>query len=427
MPTDIKPSDYAHIHLHSEYSTLDGINRIDTLPEYIKSIGQEACAITDHGNVSGAHKFYKACNKAGIKPIIGMEAYYTLGDHTVKEVDHTGERYHHLILLAKNSVGLTNLYKLSSLAYIEGLYYKPRISDLLLADYSEGIIATSACLGSAASQLILRGDRVAARKLLEHHAAIFKDRFFIELQLHDGEQRLVNEVLTSIASEYNWPIVLTNDCHYTHKHDKHIHEIALCMQTNDTMSNPKRFTFGDIDVHVANCDYMVEGAKAANIPLESIKNTRYVSDMVEGYSDYYDNIRNRYPKYQGLPEGTNSWDYLEWLAKTRLFDKMGSMPPELYKQRMNEELRVIKRMGFSDYMLIDAELVHGARSIGVTVGPGRGSAAGSLVAYALGITAVDPLKYDLVFERFLNEGRAANPIIFDSNTRNEIKAKLAQE
>lgn len=415
-------NNFVHLHVHTEYSVLDGINRVDTLPEYISSIGQEAVAITDHGNVSGCYKFYKACKKAGVKPIIGMEAYYTVGDRTARERDDLDEPYYHMVLLAKNQQGLKNLFKLSSYAYTEGLYYKPRIDDELLATYNEGILATSACLGSRSSQLILKGKRNEAEKLLDHHAAMFPDRFFIEVQLHeDSEQQMVNQVLLDISRRKKWPIVLTNDCHYTHSRDKLLHERALCMQTNDVMSNPKRFSFGPIDVHVAHHDWMQEKADAQNLPYDAIENTTYIADSIDA-SSYFQGIRNRYPEYQGLPAGITSWQALENLCKNKLQQKFGGMPPKQYRDRLNYELKIIKKMGFYNYLLIVWEFLEGAKNEGCIIGPGRGSGAGCLIAYTLGITQIDPIKYGLVFERFLNYGRAATPLIFDDEM-----LKLAEE
>lgn len=408
--------------LKAEYSVLDGINRVDTLPEYISSIGQEAVAITDHGNVSGCYKFYKACKKAGVKPIIGMEAYYTVGDRTAKEKDDLDEPYYHMVLLAQNQQGLKNLFKLSSAAYTEGLYYKPRIDDELLAEYNEGILATSACLGSRSSQLILKGRRNEAERLLDHHAAMFPDRFFIEVQLHeDSEQQMVNQVLMDISTRKRWPLLLTNDCHYTHSRDKLLHERALCMQTNDVMSNPKRFSFGPIDVHVAHHDWMQEKALGQGLPYDAIENTTYIADAIDADS-YFQGIRNRYPEYQGLPIGITSWQALENLCKNKLQQKFGGIPPKVYRERLSYELKIIKKMGFYNYLLIVWEFLEGARSEGCIIGPGRGSGAGCLIAYALGITQIDPIKYGLVFERFLNYGRAATPLIFDDEM-----LKLAEE
>jgi DNA polymerase III subunit alpha len=420
MP-DQDPNNFVHCHLHTEYSLLDGINRVETLPEYIKGLGQTACAITDHGNISGAYKFFKSCRKAEIKPIIGMESYYTVNDRTAREKDEDGQACYHLVLLAQNNVGLHNLIKLSSHAYTEGLYHKPRIDDALLADHSEGILATSACLGSRSSQLILKGRKAEAEKLLDHHAEIFKDRWFIEVQLHvDEEQQAVNKALIEIANKKGWPLLLTNDCHYTHSDDKLVHEQALCMQTNDVMYNDKRFSFGPIDVHVAHHDWMWSHAKEIGLPYDAVKNSSFIANMIDD-STYFTDVRNRYPRYQGLPPDLPSWDALRKLAYHNLASKMDGNIPSSYSDRLEAELKVIKKMGFYDYLLIVWEFLNGARSEGVWVGPGRGSAAGSLVAYALDITQIDPIKYGLVFERWLNYGRASTPLIFDRDMIDKIE------
>jgi DNA polymerase-3 subunit alpha len=378
--------------------------------------------MTDHGNVSGSYSFFKSCKKAGVKPIIGMEAYYTVGDRTVREVDDLEESYYHLVLVAMNNTGLKNLFKLSSFAYTEGMYRKPRIDDDLIAQYSEGICATSSCLGSRASQLILNGKATEAEKLIHHHAAMFDKKFLIELQLHEMEDQVkVNQALMEIAKRNNYPMVLTNDCHYTHQIDKNLYEIALCMQTKNKLSDENRFSFGDIDVHVASHDWMWERAQKAGIPYDAISNTAVLADMVDS-NDYFSDRKNRYPKFQNLEEGLTSWQHLEILAKQKLFEKFGGMPPKKYRDRLDYELRIIKKIGFSDYMLIVWEFLKGARDVGVEVGPGRGSGGGSLVAYALQITNFDPIKYGLVFERFLNIGRAARPIIFNDRMYESVEA-----
>lgn len=408
--------------MHTEYSLLDGINRVNTLPQYIKDIGQDAVAITDHGNVSGSYRFFKSCRQAGVKPIIGMEAYYTTNDRTVREVDDLGEPYYHLVLLALNNQGLHNLYKLSSYAYTEGMYRKPRIDDALLAEYSEGICATTSCLGSRASQLILNGNTKAAEKLIDHHYAMFNKRLLVELQLHEMEdQQKVNKALLEIAKRKNLPIILTNDCHYTHEMDKQLHEAALCMQTGSVLSDEKRFSFGTIDVHTASYEWMSRRAYQADIPESALANTVSLAEMVDANS-YFEDRMNRYPRYQELTDGVSSWEELEYVAKHALYKKFGGMPPLEYQERMNAELKAIKKIGFSDYMLIVWQFLNGARAEGVYVGPGRGSAGGSLVAYALNITQLDPIKYGLIFERFLNIGRAATPLIFNDEMYSNIEA-----
>jgi DNA polymerase-3 subunit alpha len=402
-----------HLHVHTEYSLLDGINKVNRLPAYAKQMGMPAVAMTDHGNVSGSYKFYKECKKQDIKPIIGMEAYYTINDRTAKEPDHLGKSYYHLILLAQNNIGLHNLMKLSSYAYTEGMYRKPRIDDALIAQYSEGIIATTTCLGSRASQLILMGEKKAAENLILHHKEMFKDRFLVELQLHkDEEQQAVNKVLQEIASKHNLPMVLTCDCHYTHEHDKQHHEAALCMQTKTVLSDEKRFSFGPIDVHFASHDWTWNEANQQNMPYDVISNTVHVADLIDNETYFMDRM-NRYPKFQDLPETYKSFEFLTLESQHGLYNRFNDMPPQEYRDRLDHELNVIKRMGFSDYMLIVSQFMNGARDYGVMHGPGRGSAAGSLVAWSLGITEIDPIKYDLMFSRFLNEGRAATPLIFN--------------
>ena len=415
-------NDFVHLHVHTEYSLLDGINRIETLPEHIAKLGQRSLAITDHGNVSGSYKFFKACNKVGVQPIIGMEAYYTVNDRTVRELDDLDEPYYHLILIALNNEGLHNLYKLSSLAYSEGMYRKPRLDDALLGQYGNGICATTACLGSRISQLILKDRIKDAEMMLHHHKALFGNRFLVELQLHEmEEQQKVNQVLINIALKENLPIVLSNDCHYTHEWYKQLHEAALCMQTKTTLSNEKRFTFGEIDVHVASHDWMWKKAQEQNIPYDAISNTVSLAEMVNSDSYFIDRM-NRYPKYQQIPEGMKSFQLLEVESKQGLYNRFGGMPSEEYRVRLDQELTAIKKMGFSDYMLIVSQFMDGAREKNVLHGPGRGSAAGSLVAFALRITEVDPIKYGLIFERFLNIGRGATPLIFDKDMIEQIES-----
>jgi len=413
---------FVHFHVHTEYSLLDGINKVSRLPKRAKELGMPAVTISDHGNISGSYKFYKECKKHDIQPIIGMEAYYTVNDRHAKEPDELGKSYYHLILLAQNNTGLHNLMKLSSYAYTEGMYRKPRIDDALIAEYSEGLIATTTCLGSRASQLILNGEKKAAQNLILHHKAMFKDRFMVELQLHkDEEQQTVNKVLQEIALDHNLPMIITNDCHYTYEHDKMHHEAALCMQTKTTLADENRFSFGEIDVHFASHDWMWKQAEAQNMPYDVISNTAHLASMIDSDSYFMDKM-NRYPKFQEIPEGLTSPEHLAIEAQHGLYARFGEMPPPEYRERLSEELNVIKRMGFSDYMLIVAQFMNGARDYGVMHGPGRGSAAGSLVAWALRITEVDPIKYDLMFSRFLNEGRAATPLIFNK----EMAAKADQ-
>lgn len=421
-------SDFAHLHVHSEYSTLDGINRVHSLPEYVRdTLGQKACALTDHGNLSGAYKFYKSCRAAGIKPILGIEAYYAVEDRTVREPDADGQNYYHMVLLAKNQTGFKNLIKLSSDAFSSGFYHHPRLDDALLAEHSEGILATTACLGSRSSFLIGEGRIREAEKLLTHHARIFKDNFFVELQLHTDElQQNLNKELIKLAGKHNWPLIITADSHYTHFNDKKHHELALAIQTNKTLSDPKRMTFGEIVVHMASHDWIAWHAERQGIPYEAISNTHHIANMIDD-KGYFADIRNRYPKYTDLPEGVTADQALNRISKNLLIEKMGGVVPKVYQDRMNEELRIIKKMGFSDYMLIEWKLLKNLRDKNIVIGPGRGSVAGSLVAFALDITGVDPIKYDLLFSRWLNPGRAATPLIFTDDMISQISGETECE
>ena len=291
-----------------------------------------------------------------------------------------------MILLAQNNTGLKNLIKLSSEAYRSGLFYKPRIDDALLGDLSEGLIATSACLGSYSSQLILSGDVLGAERLLDHHAALFPDRFFIELQLHTGpEQTLVNKVLMDIAHRKNLPMIVTNDSHYTRQEDKPLHEASLCMQTSSVMSDPPynhehkeanigvktRFSFGDIDVHMAHHDWMWARAQELGIPYEAISNTLHVAEMIDDQT-YFQERKNRYTQYQKGQNPIPSWEILCKEVYARLPERLGHNPSQEYIDRINHELLIIKKMGYYDYMLIVQELVAEAKTAGVLCGPGRG-------------------------------------------------------
>lgn len=378
-------------------------------------MGFEALSITDHGNVSGTYEFYKECKKAGLKPILGMEAYYTVFDRSVKEQDDLGNSRpnYHMILLAQNIKGYKNLIKLSSKAYLEGFYYSPRIDDALIAEYNEGIIATSACLGSRISQLILHDRKEDAKKLLQHHAAIFKDRYFLELQCHyDPEQVLVNKILLEFAKELNLPLVLTADAHYLAYGDKQLHDKFLCISTNSKVSDKKRFNFGDLDCHLATPDEMEEKRKQFNLPEEAISNTWHIANMCT--PDYFSDVHTRYPTFKDKPENVTSDEYLEMIVKMKWLEKNeNKRPPEDIANRIIYELKTIKQMGYSDYFLILADLVeNGAEKRGIMAGPGRGSSSGSMVSYLLGITKVDPLKYNIPFERMINRGRGSIPRIF---------------
>jgi len=334
-----------------------------------------------------------------------------MSHRTIKEKDEHDEAYYHLLLLATNDVGLKNLFKLSSFSFTEGFYSKPRLDDELLAEYNEGIIATSACLGSATSQLILKGEKAKAEKILLHHAEIFKDRFLIELQAHKGEQQIVNQILIEFAGKHNLPLLFTNDCHFMEHNHKDIHEHALCIATNAHMYDEKRFSFGDLDVHFASGNVMAEWANRLNFPQEVISNSVAVADSIDSHL-YFNDMINKWPHYEGLPEDMSSWEALENISKNNLHAKFHGKIPQEYKDRLNRELKLLKKLDFSDYLLIQMEFIELANKNKCITGPGRGSAAGLLTAYCLGITDVDPIKYGLLAERFANEGRSSIPKIF---------------
>lgn len=411
-PQEITPSDMVHLHVHTDNSVLDGINRTNTLPARALELGQTAMAITDHGICSGHYDFWKSCNKAGVQPILGMEAYYTIDDRQAKEKDADGENYYHLVLLAKNNQGLKNLYKLSSYAFSEGFYHHARIDDDLLGKYSQDLIATTSCLGSRFSQLILKGRKNEAERLVDHHMELFKDNFLVELQTHTGEQQIVNEHLIDIARRKNLPLILTGDSHYTCPEDKQIHEMTLAIQTKAKLWTPKRFSFGDLQVHISSAEECAAQLTALGLPLEAISNTAHVAKMVNS-ADYFMDTKNHYPVFFKCPEGMTSWDYLEQLAWEKLHAHFGGEAPVEYTERVAAELLVIKQMGFYDYVLILWDMIRLTEAAGILVGPGRGSAGGCLILYLLGVTKIDPIKYGLIMERWLNVGRAATPLIFD--------------
>lgn len=416
---EISPSDMVHLHVHTDNSVLDGINRTDALPQRAIELGQTAMAITDHGICSGHYDFWKSCNKYNIQPILGMEAYYTINDRQAKEKDADGEAYYHLVLLAKNNQGLKNLYKLSSYAFSEGFYHHPRIDNDLLGKYSGDIIATTSCLGSRFSQLILKGRKNEAERLIDHHIEMFKDNFLVELQTHEGEQQIVNEHLIEIAKRKNLPLVLTGDSHYACPEDKQMHEMTLAIQTKAKLWTPNRFSFGDLQVHISSAEECVHKLTSLNIPLEAITNTAHVAKLINS-KDYFRDTKNHYPVFFKTPEGMTSWEYLEQLAWQKLNERFQGSPPVEYSDRVKSELQVIKQMGFYDYVLILWDMIRVTEESGVLVGPGRGSAAGCLVLYLLGVTKIDPVQYGLIMERWLNAGRAATPMIFDDEMINQI-------
>lgn len=388
---------FIHLHLHSQYSLLDGAIKIDELLERCKNLGMNAVAITDHGNMFGAYEFYTKAKKAGIKPILGCEVYVAPRSRFVKE----SREMYHMTLLCESFEGYLNLCKIMSEAYRTGFYYKPRVDARLLRRYSKGIIALSGCVGGAVAQAIVRDDYEMAKKIARFQAKTFPGSYYIELQYNGLEiQRKANRGLLKLAKELDLPLVATSDCHYLTSLDAEAHEVLLAIQTRTTIQDPDRFRFETDKFYMRTPDEMEHIFK--DLP-EALENTQRIADLCNvelpfSQEDY------QFPPFDG------THDTLTAHASTGLF-KRGLNHNREYVDRLQRELHLIDQMGFSTYFLIVADLIQWSKSNGVPVGPGRGSAAGSLVAYALGITDIDPLKYDLLFERFLNPDRINMPDI----------------
>ncbi|MCZ6780699.1 MAG: DNA polymerase III subunit alpha, partial [Nitrospirae bacterium] len=416
------PSQFIHLHLHTQYSLLDGANQIDPLIRQVRSFGMPAVAITDHGNMFGAIEFYQKAQAGGVKPIIGCEAYLAPGSRTGRERHLAHNDYYHLILLASNLTGYLNLIKLVSKAYLEGFYYKPRMDKELLAQHCDGLIALSGCLSGEVPYLIGQQDFEGAMHSAGTYRDIFgKDRFFLEVQENGLEQqRIANKGLVEIHKKLGIPLVGTNDCHYLKKEDARPHDLMLCLQTGKTINDPNRLRFHTDQLYVKSSEEMV--AAFAELP-HAIRNTARIADDCELALAFN---QSHLPQYQAPEEYTRE-TYLEHLATQGLADRMRERPwriaAEQYDLRLREELTVILTMGYAGYFLIVWDIIKFARSRGIPVGPGRVSSAGSLVAYALRITDIDPLEYHLLFERFLNPERVTMPDIdmdFCMDRRSEV-------
>lgn len=395
---------FVHLHSHTEYSLFDGISRIGELVSHVKEIGQTALAITDHGVMYGAVYLYKECIKQGIKPIIGCEIYVTRGGRFDKS-GNGKEKLAHLILLAENNEGYQNLIKICSKAWTEGYYHRPRADHELLEKYHEGLIVTSACVGGEVPQAILNGDMDEARKVIEFYINTFgKDNYFLEIQNHGlPEEAAVRPVLASLAKEYGLGLVATNDFHYTKKEDARSQEIKLCISTGKTLDDPYHFHFANDEFYCKSGDEM--RAILGNFP-GAIENTRVIADRCNVELTFGE---HKLPSFD-VPEGETAASYLRKLCEKALPERY-AVVTDKERSRMDYELGVIDKMGFSDYFLIVMDFIHYAKSHGIPIGPGRGSAAGSIVSYLLHITEVDPLRFDLLFERFLNPARVSMPDI----------------
>ena len=396
-------SDFVHLHIHSEFSLLDGANRIKDLPVRAKELGMKAIALTDHGVMYGAIDFYKACKKEGVKPIIGCEVYVALRSRFEKEAG-IDNKYYHLILLAKNNQGYKNLSKLVSLGFVDGYYYKPRIDKEILEKYHEGLICLSACLAGEINQKLLYGTQEEAEESALWYKNLFGEDYYIEIQ-NNGirEQVLANQKLIQLARKLDIPLVATNDAHYLKKEDSYNHEVLLCIQTGKKMSDEDRMRFDTDELYVKSPQEMSE--YFSNFP-DAIENTVKIAEKCNVEFEFGHTIL---PNYDVPKEFATHYDYLKKLCDDGLKERYGENITEEIEQRAEYELSVIKKMGYVDYYLIVWDFIHYAKSVGIPVGPGRGSGAGSILAYAIGITDIDPIKYGLIFERFLNPERVSMP------------------
>ena len=423
-----KSENFVHLHVHTEYSMLDGAAKISELVEEVARQEMPAVAMTDHGNVFGAFEFHKLAKKAGVKPIIGIEAYVApesrFDKRRVKWAEggeddvSGGGAYTHMTLLAENNSGLSNLFKLSSLASLEGFYYKPRMDRELLSKYAKGIIGTTGCAGGEIQTRLRMGAyKEAVRAASELQDIFGKENYFLEIMDHniDIEKRTFTDLI-KLGKELNMPLLATNDLHYTHHEDSSAHEVLLCIQSGSTLADPKRFKFDNSEFYLKTAKQMRELFK--DFP-ESCDNTLLIAERCNTTMREGENLLPQFP----VPNNESEDSWLIKQANLGLAKKMNGNIPANYQERLNFELDVMIKMGFPGYFLVVADLCNHAREVGIRVGPGRGSAAGSLVSYALGITGLDPIVFGLLFERFLNPERISMPDIdldFDERRRSEM-------
>lgn len=417
---------FYHLHNHSEYSLLDGLAKIDQMLERAKELKMDALALTDHGNLYGAVEFFQKAKKEGIKPIIGAELYLAYEKMTQKRPNIDNKRYH-LVVLVKNQTGYKNLVKLITASHLEGFYYKPRVDEEFLEKYSEGLIGLSACLQGKIPQLILAGQIDQARETALTYKKIFKGDFYLELQHHPNipEQKKVNQYLIKFSKKLKIPLIATNDCHYLKKEDAKAQDILMLINTSARPDDPERITMIADDFSMRTQEEMISAFK--NLP-EAIKNTQKI---VEDCNFEFEFHKIKFPKFQ-IPEGKKEDEYLKELCLKGLEEKKDKIKNlKEAKERLEYELSIIKKSGFASYFLIVQDFVNWAKKQRILVGPARGSVGGSLVAYLLNITEIDPLKYGLLFERFLNpEGRISPPDIdldFTDIRRDEVINYLVEK
>lgn len=420
--TVLKPSDFVHLHNHTHHSLLDGLTKIPELVNQVKDLGMEACAITDHGTLSGAIEFYKAAKNAGIKPIIGIETY--VAARTIHDRDPAKDKNRfHLILLAMNNVGYQNLMKLSTTANLEGVYYKPRVDHDLLENHNEGLIAMSACLGGEVSEPLKNDDYEGAKKVASWYKSVFGDRYYLEVQDHNEypEQQKVNQYIFQLAKDLDIKTVISSDAHYINAEDQEAHEILLCVGTAASLSDEKRMSLRDFHLHVTDPRDVI--ARWGDEHPEIITTTKEIADRCDIDIELGGIL---IPKFT-TPNGESEKDYLDHLVYRGMARRYLSIDenvvddltdeqvreqlPKQHLDRLDMELDVLDKMGYNGYFLIVQDFINWGKNKGIIFGPGRGSAAGSIIAYALRITDLDPLKYDLLFERFLNPDRISMPDI----------------
>ena len=397
--------EFTHLHVHTEYSLLDGSSKIKELVAKVKELGMDSIAITDHGVMYGVIDFYRAAKNVGIKPIIGCEVYVAPNSRFDREAGSSDERYNHLVLLAENNIGYANLIKIVSKGFTEGFYYKPRVDYEVLKEYHEGIIALSACLAGAVASQLRRGFyEEAKREALKLRDIFGEDNFFLELQDHGiADQRTVNQGLLRMSQEIGIKLVATNDIHYINAEDAQAHDILLCIQTQKVVTDENRMRYEGGQYYLKSPEEMERLFPYAK---EALTNTHEIAKRcnVEIVFGEY-----KLPRYD-VPEGYTAWEYLQKLC----YDGLKRRYPDNWKEleeRLQYEMNTIHDMGFVDYFLIVSDFIHYAKKNGIPVGPGRGSAAGSIVSYSLEITNIDPIKYNLLFERFLNPERVTMPDI----------------
>ncbi len=396
---------FTHLHVHTEYSLLDGSNKIKEYVARVKELGMDSAAITDHGVMYGVIDFYKEAKAAGINPILGCEVYVAPNSRFDRETGNDESRYYHLVLLAENNTGYANLIKIVSMGFVEGFYYRPRVDLELLEKYHEGIIALSACLAGEVPRYLTRGMYEEAKEIALKYRAIFgEDNYFLELQDHGiPDQKLVNQQLLRMSRETGIPLVATNDVHYTYEDDVEAHDILLCIQTSKKLTDEDRMRYEGGQYYVKSPEQMAELFPYAP---EAIENTHRIAQRCHVEIEFG---VTKLPQFD-VPPPYTAWEYLNKLCDEGLKRLYGA-EAETHRERLNYELSVIQKMGYVDYFLIVWDFIRYAREHGISVGPGRGSAAGSIVSYTLGITQLDPIRYNLLFERFLNPERVSMPDI----------------